>query len=735
MLWNFIVTACLSVQKLVIHAGLKGLLPGEEVVTKESLVSFCWRLIPYWLNSWEQQWGAECSSVMFELPHFALELLVVLPCVQIMSSRLKILLMPPGRGVVPPFDQHPPEEAAHMSPVIMAGSWEDRKADHDFHGRLRANFRVLTLIVSILGLAAFNAMYVPLHLERVIYTHPRSIALLAATREADWVTNLNSTHAGGQALSPDMATAVESYMAKGCCSQDKLMGALAKHAQEVGRMQNPRYQDLTQCVEAALTIMRLSCEQYFTLISVFAAYLLFRQRLPPIARQVIWVNHRVSNIFKKAILYSFPAICWLYGAGLMFSSFASLVFWGQPAAHLYEMLRTNFTTVHPVGLQDANEAQIEQMNNNCAVCWSSMTVVKSTPSAAPPSSPEPAPGQNGSTEEEDEEQPGPQDLPQGFMQLPFTVQATAAVVGAGAPAEEEDETAMEQHACKALPCGHAFHEACIAKWLAQCYGQSRQPTCPMCNLVIKLQVSYQFFRRGSRPALQEQGQHGRAPGQQQHQRPHSPQPNTASAAAQRRVASASAGGFPPPPSWDPVPTTTGHQQADWGHHTSSMAATPSHHSSGAPSFHSWQHYNAATDEEPHQEACSSQDLSAASAPAWSEVQRPAQPQASMRPSSRWGFAASGVDLQQRPGTSGPAQQGPAWAGHEQSSPARVRRANFANEDNSIERGGRQPQGRWAPAKLVHGMLTRARRNRHKGPPHPGSASAQATLADATPASS
>lgn len=60
---------------------------GEEVVTKESLVSFCWRLIPYWLNSWEQQWGAECSSVMFELPHFAMELLVVLPCVQVWQHK------------------------------------------------------------------------------------------------------------------------------------------------------------------------------------------------------------------------------------------------------------------------------------------------------------------------------------------------------------------------------------------------------------------------------------------------------------------------------------------------------------------------------------------------------------------------------------------------------------------------------------------------------------------------
>ena len=59
------------------------MLAGEEVVTKESFVSVCWRLIPYWLNNWEQQWGAECSSMMFELPHFAIELLVLLPCVQV----------------------------------------------------------------------------------------------------------------------------------------------------------------------------------------------------------------------------------------------------------------------------------------------------------------------------------------------------------------------------------------------------------------------------------------------------------------------------------------------------------------------------------------------------------------------------------------------------------------------------------------------------------------------------
>ena len=46
--------------------------------------------------------------------------------------------MPAGRGVVPSFDQNTPEEAADMSPVIMSGVWEDRKADHDFCGRLRS---------------------------------------------------------------------------------------------------------------------------------------------------------------------------------------------------------------------------------------------------------------------------------------------------------------------------------------------------------------------------------------------------------------------------------------------------------------------------------------------------------------------------------------------------------------------------------------------------------------------
>lgn len=97
-----------------------------------------------------------------------------------------------------------------------------------------------------------------------------------------------------------LAGTLDAYICRGCERKHKLLSNLNKHAQEIARMQSLQYQDLTMCVEAALTIMRLSCEQYFTLISVFAAYLFFRQRPPLIARRVIWLNHRVSTIFKKA---------------------------------------------------------------------------------------------------------------------------------------------------------------------------------------------------------------------------------------------------------------------------------------------------------------------------------------------------------------------------------------------------------------------------------------------------
>ncbi len=55
--------------------------------------------------------------------------------------------------------------------------------------------------------------------------------------------------------------------------------------------------------------------------------------------------------YAQVILYSFPAICWLYGAGFVFSTFVSVVFWGASAQQLWESLRKHSTIVRPMGLQ------------------------------------------------------------------------------------------------------------------------------------------------------------------------------------------------------------------------------------------------------------------------------------------------------------------------------------------------------------------------------------------------
>lgn len=92
-LWNFSISFAFGLQKLALLLGLGGLLPGEEVVTKDSFISVCWRLVPYWLNNWEQNWGTECSSMLFEVPRFAMELLVILPCVQVSPVYIHTSLM------------------------------------------------------------------------------------------------------------------------------------------------------------------------------------------------------------------------------------------------------------------------------------------------------------------------------------------------------------------------------------------------------------------------------------------------------------------------------------------------------------------------------------------------------------------------------------------------------------------------------------------------------------------
>ena len=55
--------------------------------------------------------------------------------------------------------------------------------------------------------------------------------------------------------------------------------------------------------------------------------------------------HRLVSLDPQAILYSFPAVCWIYGAGFIFSTFVSVVFWGNPIMNAYQTLRNNSSTI------------------------------------------------------------------------------------------------------------------------------------------------------------------------------------------------------------------------------------------------------------------------------------------------------------------------------------------------------------------------------------------------------
>ena len=81
--------------------------------------------------------------MMFELPHFAIELLVVLPCVQLLCSRMKILVMPvvelqpAADDVVPQADGGPPMDRSDYAPNILKGYWDYRPLQKKLMPRLR----------------------------------------------------------------------------------------------------------------------------------------------------------------------------------------------------------------------------------------------------------------------------------------------------------------------------------------------------------------------------------------------------------------------------------------------------------------------------------------------------------------------------------------------------------------------------------------------------------------------
>ena len=75
--------------------------------------------------------------MMFELPHFAVELLIILPCVQILCSRMKVLALPQVNAGVPQGQDSPEAIREGYAPNILRGCWEWRPKQKQLLHRLR----------------------------------------------------------------------------------------------------------------------------------------------------------------------------------------------------------------------------------------------------------------------------------------------------------------------------------------------------------------------------------------------------------------------------------------------------------------------------------------------------------------------------------------------------------------------------------------------------------------------
>jgi hypothetical protein len=236
----------------------------------------------------------------------------------------------------------------------------------------------------------------------------------------------------------------------------RLYRTMHKHVIEMRRMEDEDHRALVPLVESALAIMRLSCERWFALIGVYLGYLLFRDP-PPAARALIRFVARMSRIFQRAILLSFPAVCWVYGAGLVFSSFASVIFWAGPLLRGLEHLRSATASVAPKEWHDATPAEFERMGGLCAICWGDLGTTNS------PS---------------DDNSPG--------------VVAVNGTTTETPDSRNEATASLHEIRAAGLPCGHAYHRKCIIGWLQSCYGQGRTPTCPMCQTEVPVRIKYRL---------------------------------------------------------------------------------------------------------------------------------------------------------------------------------------------------------------------------------------------------
>lgn len=74
----------------------------------------------------------------------------------------------------------------YYSPNIIGGYWERRPQQARLYPRLRANLRPMAFIVCITALAAANAVFVPLYLERQVLAQGGTPAVVYLGRTFEW---------------------------------------------------------------------------------------------------------------------------------------------------------------------------------------------------------------------------------------------------------------------------------------------------------------------------------------------------------------------------------------------------------------------------------------------------------------------------------------------------------------------------------------------------------------------
>lgn len=76
-----------------------------------------------------------------------------------------------------------------------------------------------------------------------------------------------------------------------------------KHVRELAKICSTGRSEAIAMVEVLLAIMRLCCEKFFVLATVFAAYLLYRDDVPFYARIIARTNHHLSSFYQKVSNY------------------------------------------------------------------------------------------------------------------------------------------------------------------------------------------------------------------------------------------------------------------------------------------------------------------------------------------------------------------------------------------------------------------------------------------------